>query len=224
MKKISSCSRWLSPSVVDVWRRGKVRQTWVQKRLWGLDSKVSWAWPASRSYHDPLSDHAAPFRSRTDATSRPAQQKLSRRLLGYIRRTIHTDPPPLNHQLFHILTLHSIKKKKKKKKKKKRKRKKKKKKPPTSINGSPSQRPCYHERRWQGNWWWKSLLHNLPCSPSSYSSTYVTPIPSLTISSNRLIHPLALFSAWILRLILLLFVGAFLTAFNNSPGRLVGVY
>ena len=100
----------------------------------------------------------------------------------------------------------------------------KKKKKTRSTDGSPSQRPYHYERRWQGDWWWKPLLHNLPCSPSSYSSTYVTPIPSLTISSNRLIHPFALFSAWILPPILLLLVGAFFTPINVSPGRLVGVY
>jgi len=59
----------------------------------------------------------------------------------------------------------------KKKEKKRKEKEKKKKKKTRSTDGSPSQRPYHYERRWQGDWWWKSLLHYLPCSPSSYSST-----------------------------------------------------
>jgi len=71
-----------------------------------------------------------------------------------------------------------------KKKKKKTEKKKKEKKKNKSTNGSPSQRPCHHERRWQGDWWWKSLLHHLPCSPSSYSSTLnLSPHPPFTCRS-----------------------------------------
>ena len=124
-------------TAVQVHRGGCVKQRQapldlVQRKLWGLDSKVLGAWIESLGglirvtfitrvpfqITPPLSDHA-PLQG---APSQLAQHKLSRRSPVYIRRTIQIDPRPLNPKLFQIPTPHSTQKLKKKEQKEKKKK------------------------------------------------------------------------------------------------------